>query len=470
MTHLCKTRFCPSPTGYIHLGNARTALFSWLLQHHSQGHFLLRIEDTDQERSQVIYSNALQVDLNWMGLHWDEGPGCDQGRGPYFQSERQPIYDQYYATLETQGLAYTCFCKEDELALQRKLQLSQGKPPRYSGTCRNLSKEEIQTRLAQGEKAVLRFVVADDGIIEYTDFVRGKQRFLTADIGDFIIRRSDGTSPFMYCNAIDDALMQVTHVVRGEDHIANTPRQRLILAALNLPIPEYGHISLIMGPDGTPLSKRNGSHSIQDLRVAGYLPIAINNYLARLGHYYGHDQFLSLAELAAEFKLESLSKSPAKFNADQLEYWQKEALLRLSSADFWQWLPEMVQEEVPSHDQEAFLDLIRSNVHLPKDAEYWLAVVYHQLPAFTKEQQALLKQATPAYFDTAIHVIERIGLDYAVIIDDIKQKLALKGRALFMPLRIALSGVEHGPELAKLLKLLPLPVVLQRLEEAKNQC
>ena len=281
-----KTRFCPSPTGYMHLGNIRTAVFNYLLAKALGGVFLLRIEDTDRERSQSLYSDALQKDLEWLGLHWQEGP--------YFQSERQNIYDQYYQQLIDKDLAYPCFCTEEELTLSRKIQRASGKPPRYPGTCAHLTETQIQEKKSSGLIPTLRFRVNDDEVIEFDDLVRGHHRFLGKDIGDFIIRRTDGTSPFMFCNAIDDALMGVTHALRGEDHVANTPRQVLILKALNLPAPQYGHISLIVGPDGSPLSKRHGSQSVQDLRESGYLNIALNNYLARLGHYYEDNRFISL--------------------------------------------------------------------------------------------------------------------------------------------------------------------------------
>ena len=275
--HKVKARFCPSPTGLIHLGNARTALFSALFAKKMDGVFLLRIEDTDRERSKQEYADILMQDLKWMGLEWQEGPDHDCGAGPYYQAQRQFIYDDYYERLEVAGMAYPCFCSEEELALARKIQRASGKPPRYPGTCRKLSDEQIAVKLSQGCQPTLRFKVLDDEWVEYEDFVRGKQKFNSNDIGDFIIRRGDGTSPFMYVNAIDDSLMGVTHVMRGEDHITNTPRQLMILAALGLRAPQYGHISLITGQDGSPLSKRNGSRSIEALRLEGYLPEAVIN-------------------------------------------------------------------------------------------------------------------------------------------------------------------------------------------------
>src|SRR3990167_7034335 len=315
MTHPVKARFCPSPTGLVHMGNIRTALFNALFVKGHHGIFLLRIEDTDKERSKAEYTTYLQEDLNWLGLEWNEGPGVGGKNGPYQQSERQAIYDKYYQELESQGLAYPCFCREEQLTLIRKIQRSQGKPPRYPGTCRHLTKEQVETKFREGEKAALRFKVDDETVVTFTDLVKGKQTFYGHDIGDFIIRRTDGTPPFMFCNAIDDATMGVNHVLRGEDHLTNTPRQIMMLEALHLPVPHYAHISLIIGGDGAPLSKRTGSRSVQELRAEGFHPIAIDNYLARLGHHYEEEtKLMSLDELAATFKIESLGSAPARFD------------------------------------------------------------------------------------------------------------------------------------------------------------
>jgi glutamyl-tRNA synthetase len=278
-----KTRFAPSPTGLIHIGNARTALFNALYAHKSV--FLLRIEDTDLERSKDTYIQQLKQDLKSLGLLWQQQEK---------QSDRFDIYAKYYQQLQQQDLAYPCFCTPEELALSRKLQRASGKAPRYAGTCTHLSEAETAAKLQKGLKPTLRFRVPRGQRVEFNDLVRGKQQFASYDLGDFIIRRADGTPAFFFCNAVDDALMEVTHVFRGEDHLTNTPRQILILQALNLPIPQYGHISLILGNDGLPLSKRNGSQNIQGLIKEGWLATALINYLARLGHTYTDDNLLSL--------------------------------------------------------------------------------------------------------------------------------------------------------------------------------
>jgi glutamyl-tRNA synthetase len=460
-----KTRFCPSPTGLLHLGNLRTALFSALLAKSRNGCFLLRIEDTDQQRSQEQYTTQLQKDLLWLGLDWQEGPGHDMGRGPYHQSMRSAIYDDYYQRLEAMGAAYPCFCSEEELALARKIQRSSGKPPRYPGTCQNLTREQIEAKLAQGLKPTLRFRVPLHQETRFTDLVRGEQSFKSEDLGDFIIRRTDGTAPFLYCNAIDDALMEVTHVLRGEDHVANTPRQILILESLGLPVAEYGHISLILAPDGTILSKRHGSRSLVELRSEGYLPLAIINYLARLGHYYGHDELLSLDELAAQFKLASLSKSPAKYNPAQLLFWQKKAVDHLSSEEMWSWLGIEFFSSLPENQRDLFIEVIRPNIMFPADAYRWAKIIFDDEITVRDLQTA----SDPQYFVQSLAAFERYGADAQKILEHLKTALNIKGQMLFQPLRLALTGEPHGPELGKLMVLIEPEKIKQRLLRAKHR-
>lgn len=463
-----KSRFCPSPTGLLHIGNLRTALFSALLARSRNGLFLLRIEDTDQQRSEERYTQQLEKDLLWLGLDWQEGPGHDMGRGPYHQSKRGAIYDDYYRRLEATGAAYPCFCSEEELTLMRKIQRSSGKPPRYPGTCQNLSPPQIAAKLAEGRKPTLRFRVPLHREIRYTDAVRGEQSFKSEDLGDFIIRRTDGTSPFLFCNAIDDALMEVTHVLRGEDHVANTPRQILILETLQLPIPEYGHISLILAMDGSPLSKRHGSRSLVELRDEGYLPLAIVNYLARLGHYYGHDQLISLTELAAQFKLASLSLSPAKYNPDQLLFWQKKAVEKMSDDELWNWLGTEFSASLPTAQRTAFLEAIKPNLVFPADANRWAKIIFSDEITITD-----LKSITPPdYFTQALIAFAQHGAQVQKILEHLKTALNLKGKALYQPLRLALTGEEHGPELGKLMNLIDPKKIQQRLIAAKenSQC
>lgn len=446
----------------IHLGNARTALFNGLLAKGQQGQFLLRIEDTDRTRSEEKYTLALQQDLRWLGLQWDEGPGHDLGNGPYWQSQRQAIYDRYYQLLLDNDHAYPCFCTEQELKIARRVQIASNRPPRYRGTCRALAKEEAQARLAANEPHTLRFKVPVDSEVAFDDLVKGRQRFATNDLGDFIIRRTDGTPPFMYCNAIDDAMMGVTHALRGEDHLTNTPRQIMILQALQLPVPIYGHISLIVGSDGAPLSKRHGSRSISELRNAGYLPLGVVNYLARLGHYYVSDALLSLQELAEQFSLNALGSAPARFDQKQLDYWQHQAVLQAEPDVLWPWMGSEVQLLVPEAKRNAFIQLIQPNIVFAQDALTWARIIFTQALVLDEEAKAIVANAADGYFAVLLQLLEQNGVDYQRWLQTLKTELGIKGKALFMPLRVALTGQQHGPELAPLIALMPPEIIRAR--------
>ena len=462
-----KARFCPSPTGLIHLGNARTALFNALFSLKYEGTLLLRIEDTDQERSDERYVAAVVEDLLWLGIDWQEGIEREGDFGPYRQSNRQAVYDDYYQRLVDAKIVYSCFCTEEELAKMRRLQRAQGKPPRYAGTCRDLTEEQIKAKIEQGLTPTLRFRVPENEPIEFDDMVKGHQRMLTDDISDFIIQRSDGTPPFMFCNAVDDALMEVTHVIRGEDHVTNTPRQILILHALGLDVPVYGHVALIMGNDDAPLSKRNGSQSIEQLRERGYLAGAIINYLARLGHFYGHDEYLSLQELAEQFEISKLNKSPARFNIDQLNFWQKQAVEHLDYESFWQWVSEDVRNKVPESMQQEFFEAVKPNVHFPTDVEHWSNVIFGDRIEIQSDVVNIIEKTDQQYFSEMIRAVKLHGGDLRKIIEHLKYTLQVEGRELYQPMRVALTGELHGPELEKILHLMDQGEIKRRLESAK---
>ena len=465
-----KTRFCPSPTGSMHLGNVRTALFSALLAKSKGGGFLLRIEDTDIVRSEDKFIQAIFDDLCWLGLNWQEGPGKHEENGPYYQSKRKAIYDKYYLKLEESGLAYPCFCSEQQLAVMRKSQLSAGKPPRYTGICARLSKEEVANKMAAGLKSTLRFRVPKGKTIAFTDLVKGNHSFSSDDIGDFVIRRANGTASFMFCNALDDALMGVTHVIRGEDHVTNTPRQIMILDALGLRNPAYGHISLIVGFDGAPLSKRHGSSSIREIREAGILPIALLNYLSRLGCTYENNKLLLFNELADEFKVNCLSKSVVKFDKIQLIHWQKLAIHSLADKLLWHWMGEYVHNLVPKGLEELFISTVKPNIISPDDALYWAQIFFGNLDEFVKEDLQIIHIAGKQFYKGALESVNKFGSDYSKTREFLESTLDVKGKSLFLPLRMALTGKKHGPELAAIFELLGVDKILQRLTYAKELC
>lgn len=461
---ITKTRFAPSPTGFIHLGNVRTALFSALVAVRDRGIFLLRIEDTDQARSSTDHTDALKEDLIWLGLRWQEGPDMGGEHGPYHQSQRAAIYARYYAELEQRDLAYPCFCSEQQLALSRKAQMTAGKAPRYAGTCTHLTPQQVQAKLQEGVQPALRFRVPQTNSIRFDDAVRGAQIFSGADIGDFIIRRADGTPAFFFCNAIDDALMQVTHVLRGEDHLSNTPRQILLLEALNLRVPSYGHISMIVGADGAPLSKRTGSESVRELRASGYFPLAVVNHLARLGHAYESNAYMTFEELAAGFGTAKLGRSPARHDVNQLIHWQHEAVAQAPVEDLWVWMGSEVQRLVPDEQRNEFVETVRPNVTLPKDALHWAQVIYGGQLELSADARQIMQQAGTRFFEAALRAWGKHRDNFSALAEQVKTDTGVKGKHLFQPLRAALTGEIHGPEMARLLKLLPLEESKRRLQ------
>ncbi|HXH55149.1 MAG TPA: glutamate--tRNA ligase [Gammaproteobacteria bacterium] len=459
-----KTRFAPSPTGLMHFGSLRTALFNYLYARRHNGSFLLRIEDTDMGRSEKQYTDAILTDLRWLGLEWQEGP--------YYQSERQAIYHDYYEILEKKGRVYPCFCTEEQLAITRKVQLASGKPPRYPGTCRQLSPEAILAKRASGLPFALRFEVTDGVVVEFEDLVKGAQRFETDHIGDFIIRRNDSTASFMFCNAIDDALLGVTHALRGDDHLTNTPRQILILQALELPIPRYGHFPTILGPDSKKLSKRNGSRAIQELREEGFLPLGLLNYSARIGHHDADQTLLNLDTLCAHFDLSHISSSPAHYDAIQLNHWQKEAMHRSTEAECWQLIAPYVAERVPEAKVQAFVQTVQQNLVMPKDALQWANAIFADVSAldYSEEIGKVIKEAGANFFEHALLFITnmRSELTFSALVSELQQKTGLKGKSLFFPLRAALTAELHGPELAKMLDLMGVGSAQDRLRRAAD--
>ena len=452
-----RTRFAPSPTGEIHVGNARTALFSALLAARDGGSFILRVEDTDASRSERSHEDSMRADLAWLGLHWQEGPDVGGPKGPYRQSERTPTYDAHLQQLAEQGRVYPCFCTALELEVSRKSQLAAGRPPRYAGTCAKLTQEEIEARIAKGLKPALRFRVPERGETAFMDLVRGRQVFAHQDIGDFIVRRADGSPAFFFSNAVDDALMGVTHVLRGEDHLANTPRQLLILEALGLLAPQYAHLALVVGQGGAPLSKREGGGSLRELREEGLLPEALLNYLARLGHASADNRLLDFSVLAAAFDLTHLGHSPAHFDHTQLDHWQGEAVRHADDRRLWEWMatsePELAAL-VPEPQRQAFTEAVRANVTRPLHAAEWAAVVYGDLPAVTDDAHAALRQADLPFFEALAAALRQGAPEFKPFAKAVAAATGRSGKTLYQPLRAALTGRLDGPEMERLWRLM----------------
>ncbi|MBZ9578716.1 glutamate--tRNA ligase [Patescibacteria group bacterium] len=315
-----RTRIAPSPTGFFHIGVSRTALFNYLFAKKHQGVFILRIEDTDVERCKPEYEKDIMENLKWLGIEWDEGPDIGGQYGPYRQSQREEIYQRYLEKLLNTEKAYYCFCSEEELEAQKQYLMSIGEPPRYSGKCAQLSKKEIKKYLAEGKKSVIRFRVPAKKV-EFDDLIREKIEFDANLIGDIVIARDLSIPLYNFACVVDDFEMRVSHVIRGEEHISNTPKQILIQEALNLPRPKYAHLPLILGPDRSKLSKRHGAVSMNQYRKTGYLPETLINLMAFLGWNPGGErEIYSLASLVREFSIERCQKGGAVFNIKRLDF------------------------------------------------------------------------------------------------------------------------------------------------------
>tara|TARA_Y100000768_G_scaffold228607_1_gene172582 strand:- start:1946 stop:3352 length:1407 start_codon:yes stop_codon:yes gene_type:complete len=463
-----KTRFCPSPTGLLHLGNLRTSLFSFLLAKKDNGSFLLRIEDTDLERSKGEFSEAICNDLKWMGLDWDEGPEVGGTEDSYYQSERIDLYEQFYEILLEKNLIYPCFTSEEELKIIRRNQISSGQPPRYTGVWSDATEEEVKLEMDKGNKPVYRFRIPKDKTIKFEDLVKGEQSFSTVDLDDFIVKKKDNTPTFMFANAIDDSLMGVDLVLRGDDHLSNTPRQIALLESLGLSVPKYAHVSLFTGSDGAPLSKRNGSISISDLREQGYIPIAVANYLSRVGHTIADNNLKTHIELADEFKIDNISSSPSKFDIDQLLFWQKKAVEDLNINECSNWLKDSLEGLPSSIDRDNFIALIKDNINFPREAQEYLNNLFLTPLGERSEVADIIRSAGKEFYLQAQGVITSEILDWNETAKTIGSITGKKGKALFMPLRCAITGQTKGPELDRVVNLIGTEQVIKKLKEASE--
>jgi glutamyl-tRNA synthetase len=451
-----RLRFAPSPTGHLHVGNARTALFNWLLARGQNGTFILRIEDTDLERSTRESEQAILEDLRWMGLQWDEGVEVGGPFAPYRQTERMQSYADHTNRLLDSGKGYYCFCSAEALEAQRQAQLAAGLPPKYAGTCRKIPSDEARRRKDQGEAAVVRLKVPENRNVTFNDVVRGEVTFHTDVIGDPVLVRSDGNPAYNFAVVVDDALMEVTHVIRGEDHISNTPRQVLLYEAFGYPLPLFAHLSLVMGPDHAPLSKRHGATSVDEFRRKGYLPEALVNYLALIGWSPGNnEELLPADELARRFRLEDVAHSAGVFDEDKLA-WANRHYLKMCAPE------RLVALAEPYLRERSFLTGESS-----ADARTWLEWVLpsvagsvDRLPQLGDRIEAVFKWRAPAIPDTeertVAPVLAEVLLDAPRLVDRetfraaanrVKDRTGLKGKALFHPIRTILTGAQEGPEL-----------------------
>jgi len=477
MTSEVRVRFAPAPTGLLHIGNARTALFNFLFAKRNQGRFILRIEDTDLERSNDTSIARILEDLEWLGISWDEGPDRDGPVGPYRQSQRMALYCELADRLSQEGKSYKCFCSEERLEALRKEQLSKGKMPRYDGHCRSLSSEEIAKMEASGLHPVLRFHVGR-GQILFDDLIHGKMNFDSAGIGDFIIVRSDGMASYNFACVIDDHSMRITHVIRGEDHLSNTPRQLLLYQALSWHPPLFAHHPLILGPDRSPLSKRHGATAVSQYREEGFLPEALENYLILLGWTPPSGQeMLSLQRMAEEFLIKDVSKSAPVFDRKKLEWLNSVYIREKEEGPLSEILIPYLQKAGIKTDQldrqwlKQVLGVLKENIVVLSQVEEYLGVFFDEKFVFEEEAKTLLQEA--ANRETLRFVLgvvevwpESTSDEQTSLLSQLEKKTGRKGKSLYAPLRAAVTGKTRGPELVRTLPLLGKERIVRRLKMA----
>lgn len=465
-----RVRFAPSPTGYLHVGGARTALFNWLFARHHQGEFVLRIEDTDLARSTEEATQVILDAMQFLGLDWDEGPGKGGEYGPYYQSERLDIYQEYAQKLMSIDRAYECFCTPEELDQKRQEQMKQGLPTRYDGRCAHLTEEEKAQFRAEGRKPVVRFRAQQEGFTKVHDQIRGTVRFENTQIDDFVIYKSDGMPTYNFAVVIDDALMAITHVIRGEDHLSNTPKQIQIYEALGFTVPKFAHIPMILGPDKSLLSKRHGATSVMQFHDEGYLAEAMVNYLSLLGWGYDDSQTIfSVSDLIEKFSLERVSKNPAVFDLQKLEWMNGVYIRELSLEEFYERALPFWQKAgyLPAEPSEAerergmrILKELQSRVKLVGDvvemAEYF----------FTDDYEYNEKAVRKVFSKPQAADILRFALDAVSSAPDLseeslkpifvqgQEKFGVKMGEIIQPIRVAVTGTNVSPGIYEVLELL----------------
>lgn len=481
-----KVRFAPSPTGPFHIGGARSALFNWLVARHADGTFLVRIEDTDLKRSTKESEENIKDSLKWLGMNWDEGIDVGGPHGPYRQTERLDLYKKEVQRLLDEGKAYYCYCSAEELEKSRKAQLDAGKTPIYDEHCRHLTEEEKAKYEAEGRKPVVRLKVRKDGVFAFDDMVRGHVEFQAAGVGDFIIMKSDGIPVYNFAVVIDDAFMKVTHVIRAEEHLSNTPRQLAIYEALGYKPPKFGHISLILGEDHKKMSKRHGATSVTEYRNMGYLPEAVVNYLALLGWTpKGEQEIFTEEELIKQFSMKRVSSNDAVFDINKLNWINFQYMKKLDADQLYDLIvPFLVKAGyVDAAVNEEKKDWLKKVIWFMKDHIYFagqaadeLRFFFEDMPKITDENVlAVMKEETSGKllkaFIEDLKALETF--DQAEIkkcFNACMKAQGIKGKAAYEPTRIALTGVTQGPGMFEMMELFGREKTMDRLEAALAYC
>ena len=470
-----RVRFAPSPTGNLHAGNVRTALLNWIFAKQQNGVLILRIEDTDQDRHVIGSEEGIATDLNWLGIEWSEGPDVGGEFGPYRQSDRLKIHEEYAERLLREGSAYKCYCSEEELQMEREKALANGLPPRYNGKCRDLSAEEEKKKISEGIKPVLRFKVRD-GEVSFVDLIKGEISWKLDNIGDFVILRSNGMPSYNFAVVIDDALMKISHVIRGEGHVSNTPRQLLIYEALGFKIPKFAHTPTILNKEKKTLSKRHGALSIKHYRDEGYIPEALVNYLSLLSwSSESGDDILSRERIVKEFSFSRMSSSSAVFDDDKLLWMNGQYIRALKSEDLLNLsLPILENSGYTTQNLEKtakILEAVKGNLTKMSDLPQYVGLFYKSEvePDGAAEKELIEKEESKQVFNNFINGVEKYNEisadDFKEIMKQVQNDTGIKGKNLWMPVRIALTGQSHGPELPMLIEFFGKEEVVSRIKK-----
>ncbi|MGA3207611.1 MAG: glutamate--tRNA ligase [Syntrophales bacterium] len=475
-SHRPRVRFAPSPTGDLHVGNARTALFNWLFAKRYGGDFILRIEDTDQERTSPVFEKNILEDLKWLSIEWEEGPEKGGSLGPYHQIQRLDIYDKYTKKLVNAGKVYPCYCTEEELEAERASLLSMRMMPRYTGKCKRLTDREREALESRGRKPALRFSV-DKGTIEFKDLIRREMKFDGDAIGDFIIVRSNRIPSYNFAAVVDDHLMEITHVIRGEDHLSNTAIQILLYRALDFKPPEFAHHSLILGKDRTKLSKRHGSVAVREFKNRGILSPALLNYLSLLGGSVGEGkEVASMEEIIDMFSLDKAGKSGAIFDEAKLK-WLNAIYIRNYDVDkLTELLLPFIKEAGYDVDLmnrgwlHQVVEALRDNLVTLADIGLYLNIFIDDKYSISDEARAILRDDAAAVVKVLYEELEQRKISerdfYHDLMRSVRRKTGLKAKNLFLPIRAAITGRTSGPELEKVFAILGKESIVRRLERA----
>lgn len=457
-----RVRFAPSPTGYLHVGGARTALFNWLLAKNKGGTFILRIEDTDVERSTKESVDAILEGMKWLGLEWDEGP--------FYQSDYFPLYKEHVQKLLDCGKAYKCYCTSEELDAKRNLAMQEGRKPKYDGTCRERADQP------DGQPYVVRFLAPQGGVTSFDDLIKGTITFPNEELDDLIIQRTDGTPTYNFCVVIDDASMRITTVIRGDDHVNNTPRQIQLYEALGFPVPQFAHVPMILGSDKARLSKRHGATSVIAYRDMGYLPEALLNYLVRLGWSHGDDEIFSREEMIQKFDIGNVGRSASVFNTEKLN-WLNAHYIKNSDperlADLL--LPHLSAREVTTLNGPDLMAVVKTLQERAQTLEemadraafYYNAPVCYDEAALAKFDKELLLAVFAAVMDklSSVSAVDVAGID--TIFKEVCSEKGWKMGQVGQPVRIALSGGTQAPGIGEIVVTLGIEETVRRIQAAQ---